>query len=75
MSNNWRVKDNPTKLPDELWFIYMGYLKGYFNSFKEAVRSYEKDLRDPFCLIFPSVVEITGAEFIKKYLINGDSNV
>ena len=72
MSDHWRVKDNPTKLPNELWFIYVG---GYFNSFKESVRSYEKDLRDPFCLIFPSVVEIEGAEFIKKYLVNGDYNV
>jgi len=68
MSEHWQVKDNPTSLPDELWFIYVGYLKGYFITFKEAVRDRDKDLRDPFCFIPPTVIENRGVDFIKKYL-------
>jgi hypothetical protein len=65
----WRSSKNTTSLSDALWFIYMIYLNGHGTDFKEAVRLYERDLRDPFCMLTPGVEEIKGMELIKKYLI------
>lgn len=72
MSDHYKVGMNKTSLPDALWFIYMIYLKGYGPDFKEAVRLYENDLRDPFCFIPPYKEEIEGMEFIKRYLIQDE---
>lgn len=44
------------------------FIAGYQTNLKEAVRSYEKRLRDPFEMIPPSVEEIEGMELVKKYL-------
>ena len=64
----WRSSVNKTILPNALWFIYMIYLKGYGTDFKEAVKLYERDMRDPLCYLPPGVEEIEGMEFIKRYL-------
>ena len=68
MSNHWKLDKNPSDLPQELWFCYVGYLKGIFKDFKSAVRDFEKDLRDPLCFIPPSIEEHRAIDFIKKYL-------
>ncbi len=68
MSCRWKVGRNTTSLSNALWFVYMAYLNGYAKDFKAAVRSYEKDLRDPFCFITPGVEEIEGMEFVKRYI-------
>lgn len=64
----WKGSKNTTSLSNALWYIYSIYLNGYQTNLKEAVRSYEKRLRDPFEMIPPSVEEIEGMELVKKYL-------
>ena len=64
----WRRSKNTTILSNAMWYVYKIYLHGYYTDLKEAVREYEKRLRDPFELIPPSVEEIKGMEFIKRYL-------
>lgn len=68
MSEHYKAGINRTSLPDALWFIYMIYLKGYGKDFKKALRTYERDIRDPFCFLHPYKEEIAGMEFIKRYL-------
>jgi len=68
MSDHWKLDKNPSQLPEELWFCYVGYLKGIFKSFKLAIASYEKDVRDPLCFIMPSTSEIRAIDFIKKHI-------
>lgn len=63
-------KHNHTSLPDRLWFIYMIYLKGYGQDFKNALRLYDMDRScvDQMCIAPPGTIEIDAMEFIRKYL-------
>lgn len=68
MNRNFWCRANPTSLSDALWFVYMIYLWENVKDLKEALRDYERDLRDPLCFLLPSKKEIEGMEFIKRYL-------
>ncbi|KKM77957.1 hypothetical protein LCGC14_1364870 [marine sediment metagenome] len=67
----WKSPMNKTRLPDELWYVYMIYLNGYEQNLRESVRVYEerpKGIDTLAQLIPPYKEEIEGMEFIKRYL-------